>query len=115
MPKEFFNEKYFHFLKNQLFMVHVFGGIYSGRKLHLLKKDIEKNYGIYSIEDNHWTIERWLIAYSENNETVFSIDIEDHSVYCSYMYLKLMKEYNKNPKWRDEYEENIIIDEKNMN
>jgi hypothetical protein len=87
--------KYFHFFNNQLFMVHVFGGIFAGDKLDALKNDIQKNYGIYLIEDNG-TIESWYIINNENNAIAFTINkIENNKVYCSYVNPKLRDEYDK--------------------
>jgi hypothetical protein len=101
-------KKYFHFINNQLFMVHVFCGIYSGENLTLLKKNIRNKYGIYSIEGSG-IIERWLIAYSDNNMTNFAVNIENNKVRCIYIYPKLLDEYNKNPKLLDEYYNNVYI------
>jgi len=53
--------------------------------LNLLKKDLQKKYGLYLIEDNG-TIESWYLEKNEHTQIVFNINkIENNTIYGSYL------------------------------
>jgi hypothetical protein len=82
----------FHYFNNELFMVAVSYGKYSNDRLDLLRKDLQKKYGTFTIEDSG-TIEAWYLELNEYNEIVFLINkLENNTVRCSYI----------NPSLRDE-------------
>jgi uncharacterized Rmd1/YagE family protein len=77
--------RFFDFLDNQLWRVGVCYGEYSDDELDLLKKDLQKKYGIYLIEDNG-TIETWYLENNEHTQIVFNINkIEHNTIYGSYL------------------------------
>jgi hypothetical protein len=65
--------RYFAFVNKKLYRVEVGYGIYDSEKLNLLKKDLDKNYGIYQIE-NHDKFEKWNLKNNDNTEIIFQID-----------------------------------------
>jgi hypothetical protein len=86
----------FFFYDNQLYKALINYGTYNDNELDLLRKNIQKKYGIFLIEDNG-TIEFWDIADNENNVTVFTINkLENNTVRGSYINPKLMDEADKN-------------------
>jgi hypothetical protein len=75
----------FRFINNKLFMIHVSYGEYSNNRLDLLRKDLQKKYGIFPIEDNG-TIEAWYIKNDENDEIAFLINkLQNNTVNASYI------------------------------
>lgn len=87
-------QRFFDFIGNELYFVGVSYGNYSNDALGILKNVLEKEHGIFTIEDNG-TIETWHIKTDENNNIVFVINkLENNMVNCSYI----------NPVLRDKYE-----------
>jgi len=75
----------FDFIDNQLWRVCVSYGEYSNDELDLLKKDLQKKYGIFLIEGND-TIEFWHLESNEYNQIVFAINkLKNNTVNCSYI------------------------------
>jgi hypothetical protein len=65
--------RFFDFINNQLWRVGVSYGQNSNSELDLLRKEFQKKYGLFPIEDNG-TIESWYLELDEYNEIVFLIN-----------------------------------------
>jgi len=78
--------RFFDFIDNQLWRVGVCYGEYSDEELDLLRKNLQKNYGLSLIEDNG-TIEVWHLEGNDDyNQIVFAINkIKNNTVNCSYI------------------------------
>ncbi|MDR1859232.1 MAG: hypothetical protein LBQ69_07160 [Treponema sp.] len=82
--------RFFDFIDNQLWRVGVSYGEHSDDELDLLRKDLQKKYGISLIEDNG-TIEAWYLESNEYNQIVFLINkLENNTINCSYINPPLM-------------------------